>query len=399
MPQTEAGKENDISKQSLIEETKRIISGYYESILLKNDQRGANAIRLYARRSSALKDLCSLLREMESKIGAFRGIRVGYAVRKGSVKKGLNILILFATVKEAFSAIELAYDSGFRAQTVIPKRLREAYGIALDGSYTVAPIDLVPIRLGNDPPAVDELLEDQLQHFSKRCVKSSLSSSNAVTASGLARSYGHANYSGRYYQENVRDFKPTSGRKYNNQEGSDSSSSEFSLPIFPVGPAEGVASSVGAMSPRMRNGYQPVERQFFGTRPYPYEMTDMRYFEYEAGLQDYYRNERQLYEQPEANDPYFNSGKRFSSKQTSKMQPTTRAESLGSFASQTYGYEDFRSEERIRQARRKETLLNKWWLSVVEEQQLKVKYNSKKLHFASLSPRKLSAYDQFKTKC
>jgi len=123
-----------VAKQIYMEDTFKTISEFYADILLEQDDLGANSIRIYTRNLESLTKVCAVLRNMETVVGRFTGVRVNFATRAGVWKKGLNILLRFDTVAEAFRGIALALDSGFRAQTVIPARLRALYGTAKCGT-------------------------------------------------------------------------------------------------------------------------------------------------------------------------------------------------------------------------------------------------------------------------
>jgi len=133
-----------VAKQVYMEDTFRAISEFYKDILLEQDDLGANSIRIYTRNLESLTKVCHILRTLETQVGRLTGVRVNFATRAGIWKKGLNILLRFDTVREAFKGIELAVSQGFRAQTVIPTRLRDTYGIAKCGTKTVKDPNDIP---------------------------------------------------------------------------------------------------------------------------------------------------------------------------------------------------------------------------------------------------------------
>jgi len=135
------------TKQRVIHRLHNRLKISYKPVLLKKDAKGANSVRIQAKNKSTLERLEQSLEELEQSVGKFQGVRVTMAVQKGSLKKGVNVLVQFSTVKQAFEAIVFMKDRGFKAQTVIPRRLRKEYGMTDDGEDVNIPVTKVPVVL------------------------------------------------------------------------------------------------------------------------------------------------------------------------------------------------------------------------------------------------------------
>jgi len=135
------------TKQKVIHDLHNKLKSQFHKVLMDKDSKGANSVRIQAKNKSTLQRLERSLFDLQVSIGRFEGIRITMAVQKGSLKKGINVLIQFKTVREAFRAISFMKDLGFKAQTVIPRRLREQYGMTVDGEDVSVPVETVPITL------------------------------------------------------------------------------------------------------------------------------------------------------------------------------------------------------------------------------------------------------------
>lgn len=135
------------TKQKVIHDLHNKLKSQFHKVLMDKDSKGANSVRIQAKNKSTLQRLERSLFDLQVSIGRFEGIRITMAVQKGSLKKGINVLIQFKTVREAFRAITFMKDLGFKAQTVIPRRLREQYGMTVDGEDVSVPVETVPITL------------------------------------------------------------------------------------------------------------------------------------------------------------------------------------------------------------------------------------------------------------
>jgi len=135
------------TKQKVIHDLHNKLKSQFHKVLMDKDSKGANSVRIQAKNKSTLQRLERSLFDLQVSIGRFEGIRITMAVQKGSLKKGINVLIQFKTVREAFRAIAFMKDLGFKAQTVIPRRLREQYGMTVDGEDVSVPVETVPITL------------------------------------------------------------------------------------------------------------------------------------------------------------------------------------------------------------------------------------------------------------
>merc|ERR1712098_923275 len=111
---------------------------------------GANAIRIQAKNNNTLTTIQKGLEDLQKQTGPFRGVRVSQAVRTGMMKKGVNVLLVFDTVQQAFDSVKIMYKQGFKVQTVIPRRLRATYGIAENGMELTKPVHKIPIEIKED---------------------------------------------------------------------------------------------------------------------------------------------------------------------------------------------------------------------------------------------------------
>jgi len=117
---------------------------------LERDALGANAIRIQAKNNNTLTTIQKGLEDLQKQTGPFRGVRVSQAVRTGMMKKGVNVLLVFDTVQQAFDSVKIMYKQGFKVQTVIPRRLRATYGIAENGMELTKAVNMIPIEIKED---------------------------------------------------------------------------------------------------------------------------------------------------------------------------------------------------------------------------------------------------------
>jgi len=134
-------------KQILIGQTAETLMKVYRTVLLEKDALGSNSIRIQAKNNKTLNSIAENLAKLEKRCGPYQGVRVSQAVRTGSMKKGVNVLLVFRTVDQAFEAITFMACEGFKVQTVIPRRLREIYGIHPGGMKLVKKGTEVPIEI------------------------------------------------------------------------------------------------------------------------------------------------------------------------------------------------------------------------------------------------------------
>lgn len=150
-------------KQILIGTTAETLSRTYRHVLLEKDALGSNSIRIQAKNNKTLNTISTNLAELDSLVGPFQGVRVSQAVRTGAMKKGVNVLLVLKTVGDAFRAINFMAKEGFKVQTVIPRRLRETYGIHNNGMELTKPGHLVPLEIPEHelPPELQKPLSPE----------------------------------------------------------------------------------------------------------------------------------------------------------------------------------------------------------------------------------------------
>merc|ERR1719461_1991846 len=93
-------------KQILIGTTADTLCRIYKDLLLDKDALGANSIRIQAKNNKTLNTITQNLADLEKLVGPYKGVRVSQAVRTGSMKKGVNVLLVFTSVQSAFEAIK-----------------------------------------------------------------------------------------------------------------------------------------------------------------------------------------------------------------------------------------------------------------------------------------------------